>query len=423
MWLAADLPEAMPGLGRKLPHYHKYSYLAFAGPEPENVAKGRWPVINSPLTIFLPGEAGELDRVQMAGLSPSPPLVGLPAVFSTERMMDMVRYLSESDMGGRGFGTEGLDRAAEAIAGQFREIGLEPGGDGGESYYQTWFETGGELERETVMRNVIGFVPGRKEGWESQSVVVGAHYDHLGSGWPGALSMNRGRVHSGADDNASGVAVMLELARILAGGERPNRNIIFIAFAGEEAGRMGSRHYVLNPGNHPADEILGMINLDTVGRLGGGQGKNRLLVLGAGSAAEWVHIFRGAGYVTGVAVQTVSDDLDSSDHVSFQESGVPAVQLFTGAHLDYHKPSDTSDKIDPEGLVKVAMVAKEAIEYLAGREEALSHNLKRGEAEGTRDKGPGTRKVSLGTVPDFTYEGEGVRVEGVVPESPAETAG
>jgi S1-C subfamily serine protease len=142
-----------------------------------------------------------------------------------------------------------------------------------------------------------------------------------------------------------------------------------------------------------------------------------------------------------VELQTVSGELDSSDHISFQAAGIPAVQLFSGVHLDYHKPSDTVDRVDVDGLVKVASVAKEAVEYLASREEPLTGALTRGRGDtGTRGNGGGEgpfdarslargvkdkaeRKVSLGTIPDFTYEGEGVRLEGVAPGSPAERAG
>jgi C-terminal processing protease CtpA/Prc len=193
--------------------------------------------------------------------------------------------------------------------------------------------------------------------------------------------------------------------------------VVFAAFTGEEADKMGSRRYVSEQKLYPAEGCIGMINLDTVGRLEDG----KLLVLGAGSAREWVHIFRGAGYVTGVEVETVSEELDSSDQISFQEAGVPAVQLFTGPHLDYHRPSDTAEKIDPEGLVKVASVAKEVIEYLAGREGPMDSTLGAG-----RQAGPETgtkRKVSLGIIPDFAFSGEGCRLSGVVPGSPAEACG
>jgi C-terminal processing protease CtpA/Prc len=160
-----------------------------------------------------------------------------------------------------------------------------------------------------------------------------------------------------------------------------------------------------------------MLNLDTVGRLD----KRKILVLGAGSAKEWVHIFRGAGQVTGADIETVSGELDSSDQTSFHEAGVPAVQLFSGVHLDYHRPADTADRIDQDGLIKVASVAKEVVEYLAGRDSPLTSTLARGERGPMK---PGTeRKVSLGTIPDFAYAGKGVRLSGVVPGSPAADAG
>jgi S1-C subfamily serine protease len=134
-----------------------------------------------------------------------------------------------------------------------------------------------------------------------------------------------------------------------------------------------------------------------------------------------VHIFRGAGYVTGVDVEMVSEELDASDHKSFHEAGVPAVQLFSGPHLDYHRPSDTAEKIDSEGLLKVAAVAKEVIEYLADREEPLTSRLQIGKHLGTAPRKE--RKVSLGTIPDFAFKGNGYRISGVVPGSPAQSSG
>jgi predicted metalloprotease with PDZ domain len=144
-------------------------------------------------------------------------------------------------------------------------------------------------------------------------------------------------------------------------------------------------------------------------------------VLGAGSAKEWVHIFRGAGFVTGVDVETVSLELDSSDQKSFQDAGVPAVQLFSGPHLDYHRSTDTADKIDAGGLVKAASVAKEAIEYLATRDRPLTAAAASPVPAGPAAKGE--RKVSLGAIPDFAYSGNGFRLSGVVAGSPAEAAG
>ncbi|MFO0754446.1 MAG: M20/M25/M40 family metallo-hydrolase [Thermodesulfovibrionales bacterium] len=419
--IASDSAESLPGLGRKLPHYHKYSYLVFEGSEPANTLKGRWTAVDSPLTVFLPGEEGKekpLPTIGMGKRAPRPPLVTLPSAFSAERMTATVRFLAGADLKGRGAGTPELDRAAEFIAAQFREAGLQPGGDGG--YFQVGEDRGGDPEGTIVIRNVVGVLPGKKGG--GQSVVLGAHYDHLGLGWPDVREGNKGKIHPGADDNASGVAVLLELAHALVKSAPHDRTIVFVAFAGEEAGRRGSRQYVSRLKESPAEKCVAMVNLDTVGRLG----KNRLLVLGAGSAREWAPLFRGAGYVTGVEVETVPGELDASDNVSFEEAGIPAVQLFSGPHPDYHRPADTPEKIDLEGLVKVAAVAREAVEYLAGSQASLTAAAPEGSEPATgRDSAllKGERKVGIGAIPDFAFTGKGCRLSGVVPGSPAGACG
>ena len=334
-------------------------------------------------------------------------------------MMDTIRFLSSEELDGRGFGTQGLERAAEFIAAKFQEAGLKPAGDSEGSFYQAWEERGGSPERKVTMRNVVGVIPGKysEHALGSQSVLLGAHYDHLGRGWPDVRENNRGKIHPGADDNASGVAVLIELAHVLGKSLNPDRSVMFVAFAGEEAGKKGSQHFVTSHKHYPPSQCIGMINLDTVGRLN----KQKLLVLGTGTAREWIHIIRGAGYVTGVELETVNEELDASDHKSFQAIGIPAVQLFSGPHLDYHRPSDTVDKIDAEGLLKVAAVTQEIVEYLAGREAYMTTTLTAGKKEVTAPRT--MRKISLGTIPDFAYSGDGFRISGVVPGSPAEISG
>jgi aminopeptidase N len=167
------------------------------------------------------------------------------------------------------------------------------------------------------------------------------------------------------------------------------------------------------------EKCIGVINLDTVGRLG----DKKLLVLNSNSASEWKHIFMGCGYVTGVEADMVTQDLDASDQKSFIEAGVPAVQIFSGPHADYHRPTDTADKIDGEGLVKVASFVKEALLYLAEREEPMSFAGKKKEAASGTATTAGSRRASTGSMPDFAFSGEGVRIGAVSPGSPAETAG
>jgi hypothetical protein len=211
---------------------------------------------------------------------------------------------------------------------------------------------------------------------------------------------------------------MLELARALGGTSQP-RSIVFVAFTGEEVGRLGSRHYVRHAGDYPTDRVIAMINLDTVGRLG----NNPLTVFGTASAEEWPHILRGAGYVAGVPIKPVADDFGSGDQTSFIDAGVPAVQLFSGVHDDFHRPGDTPDKIDVSGLVKTAQVLRETVEYLAARPQALHATLGEGRRTAVSAGSEGARQVTLGTLPDYAYSGEGVRIEGVRTGTPAEQVG
>jgi len=416
-WLATDEAAALAGLGRKLPHYGRYSYLAFTGEEPTNVLKGQWPVVNSPLSVAVAQGEGESTSAPPATLAPRPPLASAPKKFSTARMQRDIHLLAGPAMAGRGLGTPELEQAADYIAQQFRAAGVQPGGDAG-GYFQTWQETVPVLGSIATLKNVIGVLPGTDPDRAGESLVIGAHYDHFGRGGYAEHAQHRGKVHPGADDNASGIAVMLELARNLAGKPLP-RTIVFVAFTAEESGRLGSRHYVQQATRYPANRIIAMVNLDTVGRLG----ENPLTVFGAGTADEWVHILRGAGYVTGVAVKPVAEDIGSSDQTSFIETGVPAVQLFGTAHEDFHRPGDTPDKIDLPGLVKTARVLREIAVYLAERPGSLKSALDGARPTARAANAGASRQVSLGTVPDYAWSGAGVLIDGVRSGTPAEQAG
>jgi aminopeptidase N len=421
-WLATDNVAAMPGLGRKLPHYNKYSYLGFTGDEPTNVFKGQWPVVNSPMSIAISQEDGEEVGLTTAKLVPRSALAQLPPVFSEARMLKDIEYLASDELAGRGLGSEGLDRAADYIARQFSDAGLQPCGDDSGNYLQTWTEKIDMPDRDAVtIKNVIGIIPGRNPQFDGQSVVIGAHYDSHGLGWPDVLKGNKGKIHHGADDNASGISVLLEFARLAGKKWQPERTIIFVAFSAEEAGKLGSIHYINHAEKYPVSKIMAMINLDTVGQLG----KDALTIFGNYSAREWVHIFRGAGYVTGVQIKQSTLDTGNGDEKSFIDAGVPAVHLFSGARDNYHRPTDTVDRIDTAGLVKTAAVLKEAVEYLAARPEPLTSTLTAAkESSSPQTKQPHKkRRVVLGTVPAYDYTGKGVRLDGVTTGSPAEKAG
>jgi len=411
LWLASDNLAALPGMARKLPHYGKYSYLAFTGDEPANVGKGQWPVLDSPLLKILSD-----NTVIPLKIAPRPALAELAPVFSEQRMMADIHHLAGKKLAGRGLGSDELDEAANYIAKVFQQAGLQTHDD---DYFQQWRADVTKLGTDIVLKNVIGILPGTNPLYTGQSIVVSAHYDHLGRGWPDVREGNEGKIHPGADDNASGVAVMLELARILGKKWQPERTVVFVAFTGEEAGLLGSDYYVANNTHYPAKQAMAILNLDAVGRLG----DNAISIFGADSASEWVHIFRGVGFVTGIKTNINKRPFGASDHVNFHEIGIPGVQFFSGIHLDYHRPSDTIDKINGAGLVKVASVVRETLEYLAKRSVPLTAQLGQVSLpDGSQITQQG-RKISIGTVPDFDYIGMGVRLSDVVADSPAARAG
>jgi len=260
VWLTIGNKDAVPGLLRKLPHYGKYSYLVFEGDEPANIEKGQWPVVHSPLSKVL--TVGE--EFVLAEIPKREPLAKLQPVFSADKLLEHVKYLASEEMKGRGLGTDELNKAAQYISEQFKAAGLEPAGDES-TYFQTWTEKVGKEGKEFTLQNVIGIIPGTDEKMAGQSVVLSAHYDHLGLGWPDVRKGNEGKIHYGADDNASGVSVMIELAKLMGKTEKPKRTIIFVAFTGEETGLVGSKHYVNNYTEFPADKVMANINLDTDG--------------------------------------------------------------------------------------------------------------------------------------------------------------
>jgi aminopeptidase N len=419
IYVSASSEAAANALARKLPHYGKYSWLVFAGDEATNEATGEWPIGDTPLARNLTPQGRPIK------LAPRKALAEVRPAFDIERMKADVEWLAAPEREGRGAGSGGLNAAATYIAERFERLGfspLTPGARGDDRYFQA-FNMTGETGAPLPARNVIGVLPGANPALNGQALIVSAHYDHLGFGWPDARAGAKGQLHPGADDNASGVAVVLELARLMANA-RPERTVIFAAFAGEEAGLLGARHYVRaaqTPGAPFAlSGHIANLNIDTVGRLADG----KVTIFGTGSAREWPFIFMGAGAVTGVPTQAVAQEVNASDHTAFVEAGVPAVQLFASTASDYHRPSDTADKIDYAGLGKVAAVLKEAADYLAARPEPLNFS---GNAPAAQSRGPAapntTRRVATGIVPDMAHQGEGVRVGSVQPGSGAENAG
>ena len=262
--------------------------------------------------------------------------------------------------------------------------------------------------------NVVGILPGRDATLREETVVIGAHYDHLGRGGEGSLAPDAlGRVHHGADDNASGVAAVLGLARAFAAAGGTPRTLVFVAFAGEEMGLLGSTHYVRHPAR-PLERTALMVNLDMVGRL-----RDRTLYVGGVDGGRGLRELVSA-QVGGLTLALRGDPFGPSDHTAFYSAGRPVLFLFTGAHADYHRPGDTWDKINGPGLADVTAFAARVIDVVAGAATPPAYVRITGPAASVR----GGYGPFFGVVPEFgEREAGGVRVGDVRAGSPAETAG
>jgi len=340
-----------------------------------------------------------------------------------------IEYLASDKLEGRRTGTPGAQLAADYIVKQFKKIGLKPGAGSanGKTGYLQQFPYAKKDEAAVSGYNVIGILDGTDKVLKNEAIVIGAHYDHLGHGGDGSLAANSTEIHHGADDNASGTAAIIELARRFAIAKSNKRTIIFIAFSGEEEGLFGSKFYVNNP-SFPIDSTVAMINLDMVGRMH----DNKLDIGGLGTASEWKKLVEDTDHLPaaneGVSssagnfnLQLTEDGFGPSDHSSFYTKKVPVLFFFTGTHLDYHKPSDTADKINYRDEMRV-------IDYVASIARSIDNSPTRPTYTVARSTGTpgGTRtgfSVTLGTIPSYTDSTDGMVIDGVRDDSPASRAG
>jgi hypothetical protein len=264
-----------------------------------------------------------------------------------------------------------------------------------------------------TIKNVAGVLDG-EGALADETIVVGAHYDHLGDGGPGSLAPWTKAIHNGADDNASGTAALLEVARRLAGQDRkPRRRIVFMAFSGEERGLLGSSYYVSNPAL-PLEKTVAMVNMDMVGRLK----DNKLIISGTGTAKSFDALIDETNKRYEFDLKKDADGYGPSDHASFYGKQIPVFHFFTGTHNDYHRPSDDIEKINVPGMQRVTDMVTDIVEQLAvaaDRPEYVEVKQKKREVGGDRPY--------LGTIPDFGREVEGYALMGAAKDSPADLAG
>lgn len=261
----------------------------------------------------------------------------------------------------------------------------------------------------STAHNVVGLL----DNGRPNVVVIGAHYDHLGFGDEGSLHRGEPAIHNGADDNASGVAVMLQLARDLSAmDEAKGNDYLFIAFSGEEKGLFGSNHWTKHP-TVPLAELNYMINLDMVGRL---DADSSIGINGVGTSPAWAELPRvQAG---ALRIKTTTSGIGPSDHTSFYLHDIPAIHFFTGTHSDYHKPGDDEDKINYDGMLRVTRYIESLITTLNDDGKLVFTKTQDADSASTP-----RFKVTLGVVPDYMYDGKGMRIDGVSEGKPAAAAG
>ncbi|MBK8225764.1 MAG: M28 family peptidase [Flavobacteriales bacterium] len=265
------------------------------------------------------------------------------------------------------------------------------------------------VREERTAFNVVGMI----DNGAPNVVVIGAHLDHLGWGDEGSLHRGERAIHNGADDNASGIAVMLQLARDLAEYDHTRANdYLFIAFSGEEKGLYGSNYWTKNP-TVPITELNYMINLDMVGRL---DSAGAIGINGVGTSPAWDEVNRNL--VGDLNVKTTTSGIGPSDHTSFYLQGVPAIHFFTGTHADYHKPTDDEEKINYDGMLRVARHIESLIATLND-----DGKLPFTKTEDVSTEETPRFKVTLGVVPDYLYDGKGMRIDGITEGKPAANAG
>ena len=333
-------------------------------------------------------------------------------------MENDVAFLASDDLQGRETGTEGELKAAQYIKERFTSVGLSPKGTDGDFFQTFTFAPKKDPHGEVRFResgndslitgtNVIGYLDNKSPN----TVVIGAHYDHLGMGGEGSLYREGAAIHNGADDNASGVAVMLQLATKLQNEKYQGNNYLFIAFSGEEMGLLGSNFFTKNA-TVPLSEMNYMINMDMVGRL---NKEKALAVHGIGTSPLWAQTVFAANTLFKLAEH--ESGVGPSDHTSFYLNDIPVLHLFTEQHDDYHKPGDDSEKLHYEGMRMIE-------EYILRIVEELDNNGKLVFTK-TKDESASVPsfKVGLGVVPDYLFSGKGMRIDGVSEGRAAQNAG
>jgi peptidase M28-like protein/PDZ domain-containing protein len=335
------------------------------------------------------------------------------------RLRADINYLASDALEGRGTGTPGHNAASAWAARRYASLGLRPLSPGYLQHFtaRSALSAHAGVPSELSTQNVVAFLPGTDPALRGQTIVVGAHIDHLGRSPVGALDPDAGNViRNGADDNASGTAAVLELARLLSA--RPTRrSVIFVNFSGEELGLLGSQYFVEHS-PVPIDSIVTMLNFDMVGRLRG----DSLIVYGVATAREMSAVLDSANAPVGLAIRGLGDGFGPSDHSSFFARGIPVLHFFTNLHDDYHRATDDAFSVNVGGEARVVALAERVVRQIDARPARLT--FVRSSAPPVAAGARTGSNVYLGSIPDMSApDVKGLRITGVRAGSPADSAG
>ncbi len=335
-----------------------------------------------------------------------------------QALKEMVYYLASEELEGRLPGTAGEKQSAAYITSHFERAGLTilPGTEDFTTEFTYTLSTSphGSSNGDSVKGNAIN-VAGMLDNGASRTIVIGAHYDHLGKGANRSTREENpeDKIHYGADDNASGVAGVLALADYFSNNDRvEDVNIIFVCFSAEELGLLGSKEFVEDIKRESIKPDY-MLNMDMIGRLD--PNSRNLHASGVGTSKEWVDLLNKAGKSFNMVYD--SSGTGGSDHTSFYLADIPVLHFFTGIHSDYHKSSDTPDKLNYEGQKEVLEFIIDLVE-LTEQQGSLTFQKTK-----TTNTGTGRFKVTLGIMPDYAWQKGGVKLDGVTEGKPAQKAG
>jgi len=373
-------------------------------------------------TLFLVGTAGIISIASTCGMHKGH-LSGM--AHHEVSQMEVIVNLASDQMEGREVGKKGGDMSAEYIKSEMSKLALTPKGDKGDFIQEFSFKpismsphgTADDMSlgmapiKEIHGKNILGMIDNSME----KTIVIGAHYDHLGWGNDFSLFKGDSAIHNGADDNASGVAAMLKLASDIKNNPEAFKahNYLFIAFSGEEYGLIGSKLFCENP-TVDLKKVHCMLNFDMVGRLKDDKG---LAVYGVGTSPHWKRMIEEQNKDFNFKLVYEESGVGPSDHTSFYLMDIPVLHFFTGQHEDYHKPSDDISKLNFEGLAEVTNFV-----FRLTADITKQSDLEFTKTKDAKDEEM-SFKVTLGVIPDYMYNDGGMRIDGVTEGRPASNAG